>query len=291
VNWIVVKKFPVEQDLTYVTGYLHECKIEHRIYEEAGMQVIAVLDPRLVPSITQLLNELERGTLVIQKNEVDVEPEAASNNDNLSPSFSQQAKAAPITIVLILLSILGALIVAFEPEKLWAQYLSFQGACNANSLSLLGCFDSGQIWRLITPTFLHFSFVHIFFNSLAVWDFGRRLEPVMGKANYFFFFIITAALSNIAQYLWHPLVLFGGISGFAYALVGFIMVSQKIAPHASTEIKPAALGFILFWLVLCMTGALDSFIGGGVANAAHIGGLLAGCVYAFLTVKPTSLNV
>jgi GlpG protein len=40
---------------------------------------------------------------------------------------------------------------------------------------------------------------------------------------------------------------------------------------------------MLFWLVLCMTGAVDYFISGSVANAAHIGGLIAGGVYAFLT--------
>jgi GlpG protein len=45
---------------------------------------------------------------------------------------------------------------------------------------------------------------------------------------------------------------------------------------------------MLFWLVLCMTGAIDYFIGGGVANAAHVGGLLAGSVFAYLVIKKSS---
>ncbi len=290
-NWIVVKKFPLEKDLTHIAGYLSECKIQHRIYEEAGEQIIATADPRLVGPIAQLLHELERGTLILQYNETEELPEASHKGDLQTPSFFQQLKAVPITAILIVLSILGAVLVSYDPQYSFVRYLSFQDVYQAGSLSLTEILSSSEAWRLITPTFLHFSFMHIFFNSLGMWDLGRRLELLLGKMNYVLFFVLAAVLSNLAQFLWHPAGLFGGISGVVYALVGFIMVSHKLAPHKLTAVQPAELGFMLFWLVLCMTGALDSLIGGGVANAAHLGGLLVGCVYAFITVKPTSSKV
>ena len=45
------------------------------------------------------------------------------------------------------------------------------------------------------------------------------------------------------------------------------------------------IGFMLFWLVLCMTGVVDYFIAGSVANAAHLGGLIAGALYALMTTQ------
>jgi len=62
-------------------------------------------------------------------------------------------------------------------------------------------------------------------------------------------------------------------------------VSQKLSPNKLTAVPASVLGFMLFWLVLCMTGAIDYFVGGGVANAAHVGGLLAGAAFASLIVK------
>lgn len=291
VNWIVVKKFPLEKDLTHIVGYLSECKIVHRIYEEAGEQVIATADPRLVERIAQLLHELEIGTLVLQHNEIESEPETVGADGQQAPYFFQQLKTVPITAVLIVLSLLGALLISFDSQYQCVRYLSFQDIYQPNTSSLSDVFRSGELWRLITPTFLHFSFMHIFFNSLGVWDLGRRLELLLGKMNFVLFFVITATLSNVAQFLWYPAGFFGGISGVVYSLVGFIMVSHKLAPNKLTAVQPAELGFMLFWLVLCMTGTLDSLIGGGVANAAHLGGLLVGCAYAFITVKPVSSKV
>ena len=291
VNWIVVKKFPLEKDLTHIAGYLSECKIVHRVYEEAGEQVIATADPRLVGPIAQLLHELERGTLILQHNETETAPDTTDIHEQQVPSFFQQVKIVPVTSVLIVLCILGALLVSFDSQRQFLRYLSFQDVYSPSVISLSEFLNTGEIWRLITPTFLNFSFMHIFFNSLGMWDLGRRLELLLGKMNFLLFFVVTATLSNIAQFLWHPAGFFGGISGVVYALVGFIMVSHKLAPNKLTAVQPAELGFMLLWLVLCMTGVLDSLIGGGVANAAHLGGLLAGCAYAFITVKPISSKV
>lgn len=291
VNWIVVKKFPLEKDLTHIAGYLSECKIVHRVYEEAGEQVIATADPRLVGPIAQLLHELERSTLILQHNETETAPDTTDIHEQQVPSFFQQVKIVPVTSVLIVLCILGALLVSFDSQRQFVRYLSFQDVYSPSVISLSEFLNTGEIWRLITPTFLHFSFMHIFFNSLGMWDLGRRLELLLGKMNFLLFFVVTATLSNIAQFLWHPAGFFGGISGVVYALVGFIMVSHKLAPNKLTAVQPAELGFMLLWLVLCMTGVLDSLIGGGVANAAHLGGLLAGCAYAFITVKPISSKV
>lgn len=280
-NWIVVKKFPLATDLTHITGFLRERAIQHRIYEEAGEQVIAVVDPRMVAPIAQFLDEVAQGKLIISQ-EKNVQPLV---EDSHTPSLIDQLKMTPVSALLILLSAIGALIVAMDPERNIVRWFTFQDIYQYSFLPLSESLSAGQIWRFITPAFLHFGFLHVLFNSLWMWDLGRRLELLLGKRNYILFFIFTAAVSNIAQYRWAADSLFGGMSGVVYALVGFIIVSHKLAPNKLTAVPPSVLGFMLFWLVLCMTGVIDYLVGGGVANAAHIGGLLAGAAFAALTVK------
>jgi len=281
VNWIVVKKFPLTTDLTHITGFLRERHIEHRIYEEAGEQILAVKDARMLGPIAQFVSEVEQGTLVIGH-------QATDNNQELpnTPSVMTQIKAAPLSAILILLSAIGALIVAVDDNYTWVHWLSFQDIYYNRLASLGESLGAGQFWRFITPAFLHFGFLHFLFNSLWVWDLGRRLELLLGRTQYILFFVVTASLSNLAQYLWINQSLFGGMSGVVYAFIGFIIVSHRLAPNKLTAVPPAILGFMLFWLVLCMTGVVDYFIGGGIANAAHLGGLAAGCVFALLRGKP-----
>lgn len=280
-NLIVVKKFPLATDLTHITGFLRERAIHHHIYEEAGEQILAVTDSRMVAPIAQFLEDVAQGRLVISQ-----EKNSQGENDDAStPKIIEQIKMAPVSVILILLSALGALLIAIDPEWNFVHWLSFQEISDYSFVPVGESLQEGHIWRFVTPAFLHFGFLHVLFNSLWIWDLGRRLELLMGKRNYFLFFMVTASVSNIAQYCWAADTLFGGMSGVVYALVGFIIVSHRLAPNKLTAVPAPVLGFMLFWLVLCMTGVIDYFIGGGVANAAHVGGLLAGAAYAVITVK------
>lgn len=283
-NWIVVKKFPLTTDLTHITGFLCERAIQHHIYEEAGEQVIAVMDPRMVAPIAQFLNDVAQGRLVISQDE-----SAQPLTENVHTlSFINQLKLTPINALFILLSAIGALIVAIDPEHRIVRWLSFQDLSQYSFIPLSESLSTGQIWRFLTPAFLHFGFLHLLFNSLWMWDLGRRLELLLGKRSFILLFIFTAAVSNFAQYRWAADTLFGGMSGVVYGLIGFIIVSHKLAPNKLTAVPVSILGFMLFWLVLCMTGVIDYFVGGGVANAAHVGGLLAGAAFAAVTVKKSA---
>ncbi len=278
-NWLPVKYFPLEQDLRELTSYLRHQGLVHRITEENGQQLLAVLDPQVIPSLQNFLNDYEQGRVEFDSVSSSIEPAFVAQGASLIDSI----KSTPIATALILFSIMGALLTQTKWGNQWLPLFMFLSFDGRNFLSLCQTLASGEVWRLLTPAFVHFGLFHVLFNSLCVWDFGRRLEQLIGMRGFLLFFVFTGVSSNMAQFLWSGSAIFGGMSGVVYALVGFIAVRQRIAPHPLVNVPPMLIGFMLFWLVLCMTGIVDYFIDGSIANAAHLGGLVAGMLYAFVT--------
>ena len=139
----------------------------------------------------------------------------------------------------------------------------------------------GQIWRLVTPILMHGSIIHIFFNLWWMKDLGSILEWRIGWRSLLGLIIATAVVSNLAQYyVSGPSFL--GMSGVVFGLLGFIWIKGKFDPNFGLELPRPIVFLMLLWLVLGYTGALDSFVGGTIANTAHLAGLFAGMACAFL---------
>ena len=131
-----------------------------------------------------------------------------------------------------------------------------------------------EIWRIFTPALLHFSALHIVFNLLMWWYLGGMIENRLSSAKLLSLLVLASALPNILQfYLTGPT--FGGLSGVVYALVGYVWWRD---PKAGLYLPRAYIGFMLVWLVL---GFLD-VLGMKIANGAHLGGLIVGCLLAWI---------
>lgn len=274
-NWIPVKYFSLDQDLRELADYLRSRGLHHRITEENGQQCLWVQDEAVVPALNEFLAQYTQGSIKLDASQL--KPTASY----LTPPLAQQAMQVPVVIALIILSGLGAFLV--ESNSDFIRWFTFQDFATTGNTPLTDSLASGEVWRLLTPIFLHFGIFHVLFNSLWLWDLGRRMEYLMGPWQFLIFVVITGIVSNVVQYWWSESSAFGGMSGVVYALVGFIAIRQRIAPHPLMAVSSALIGFMLFWLVLCMTGVIDYFISGSVANAAHTGGLVAGVVYALAT--------
>ena len=139
----------------------------------------------------------------------------------------------------------------------------------------------GQIWRLVTPILMHGGIIHIFFNLWCMKDLGSILEWRIGWRSLLGLIIATAVVSNLAQYyVSGPSFL--GMSGVVFGLLGFIWIKGKFDPNFGLELPRPIVFLMLLWLVLGYTGALDSFVGGTIANTAHLAGLFAGMACALL---------
>jgi len=134
----------------------------------------------------------------------------------------------------------------------------------------------GDWWRFVTPTLLHFSWMHVVFNCLWIWEFGRRIEASLGSLNLMGLYLTSAVFSNSLQYFASGPSIFGGMSGVVYAFMGFIWTGNTLRPGWIEPLPPAIVGFMLIWLLVGMVGALEILGAGAIANGAHLGGLIIG---------------
>jgi len=173
-------------------------------------------------------------------------------------------KSNPVVALLICGSAIGALVV--EVSQPIPNYLFYNGLQEGNYL------------RLITPIFLHFGLVHLVFNCLWLAILGSRIETQQGALHLLFLILLSGAGSNMLQYNWSGSMYFGGMSGVIYALLGYLWILHKLKPHSYAALPSGLMGFMLGWLLLCMTGILEVALGIAVANAAHAGGLVIGLI-------------
>lgn len=178
-----------------------------------------------------------------------------------------------ITLLFIILSCLIAVITWFGQlsTTLWFHY----------DIELI---RSGQVWRLITPIFLHFSvfkilFAHLAFNMIWFYQFGTIIERSDSSKILLSLILVAAIISNITQAVFST-ALFGGMSGVVYALLGYLLAMNKANPSYRGKIA----NNIAYVLIIFMVVAALGLLGHGIANAAHLSGFIVGIIFAMIKV-------
>lgn len=128
----------------------------------------------------------------------------------------------------------------------------------------------GEVWRLVTPIFMHGGILHILFNMMWLFSLGSLIESRKGPKKFIAMILIIACVSNVAQYIYAG-PMFLGMSGVIFGLLGYIWMKMKFQPYEGIAIARENITFMLIWMVVCMTGFI-----GPIANACHVVGLLSG---------------
>ena len=267
-NSYTVLRVPLAEDLLPLTALLRSRGVAHRIYEEEGRQVLAVFDQQHVQPVTSLYQAWRDGNVTIETGPA--RPVALAG-------AGFQWRQAPVTLVFGLCSIAVFLAFLLGAPQQWIAWLSFTPfEIRSGQLHFLPMGD--QYWRLITPAFLHFGWLHITFNTLWLWELGSRVERVTGSLNTLGLLLVIALISNVSQYQFGGPGLFGGMSGVVYGLLGFSWVAPLVQPRWVIQPAKPIMLFMVGWLFLCLFGVVESLGFGAIANAAHLGGLLSGAV-------------
>jgi membrane associated rhomboid family serine protease len=144
------------------------------------------------------------------------------------------------------------------------------------------------VWQLATYMFLHGGFMHILFNMLGLWFFGKDLEDIWGTRRFlqFYFFCGVGAgiVVVLANYLFsdptRPTI---GASG---AIYGIFLVAAVLWPDRIIIFYIFPIKLKYFVMIL---GALAFFsvrdLNSGVSDVAHLSGMLFGYVFLKLPKK------
>ena len=147
----------------------------------------------------------------------------------------------------------------------------------------------GQVWRLVTPIFIHLGFMHLLFNMLWLFQLGSILESRYRSVSYCWLILFTGiagvAFQCCMPYEWDGGVLGGGMSGVVFGLLGFAWVKTRHDPNSGLVLRSDVFVFMMIWLLLGFSGILESAFGIRVANWAHAGGLIAGVLAGFLSIR------
>ncbi len=185
----------------------------------------------------------------------------------------------PMTTGILLVSIVISVAIGFGSRYELMHWLTITDFHFINQQliysHLLESLHSFEVWRFISPVFMHFNLPHILFNGLWIWVIGRRIEQLQGIGIYLLLFAWAAVLSNVAQF-WVSGPMFGGLSGVVFAILAYTWLWDKQARIAFFGFPSALFVFMVFWLVLGYTGLLEAIGFGAIANTAHLAGLVAG---------------
>ncbi len=268
-----VMLLPHDADTRELRRALWAQRIGHRITEEAEGQVLWLADPAQHQAMLALVARWQRGE------PLEAEPSRRSRSTGGGATLLGALRQVPVTTVSLGLCLLVFAAMALLGDLVIATLAIVPlGVSPGGSLAvgnLTEALASGQVWRLLSPAFLHFGWMHLIFNMLWLWYFGRQVEALQGSRRMLTILLVAGIGANLAQYA-AGTALFGGMSGVDFALLGYVWLMSRRAPRSGFFVPQMLVAFMLGWMVFTMTDMAGLVGFGNVANEAHLGGLVVG---------------
>lgn len=265
---------PTAESTTRFGRYLTANGIENRLDQQNGDWEIWVYDEDQVNQAKTQLHEFSSNPHDTKYDVLelpDKAPPPPPPRPRPAPRRSPRANTSPsgrmpVTVALVAVSIFVSLRTDFGANQ--RELISLLQISRSESLREIA---QGEIWRLFTPMFLHFHFLHLAFNMYMTWMLGGVIERIKGSRKFSLIVLATSVAANLAQFLFvHQN--FGGMSGVVYGLFGYLWMKSVFSPREGFMMPGIVVAQLIIWLVLGFGG----YLGNMIANYAHLGGLLAG---------------
>lgn len=203
-----------------------------------------------------------REAQVVRREIAQKQRQARKNYVEVRDQWASPWRRRPVTVAMIAISV----VLAFAENVLPVDYLMFW----------MPAIQQGQVWRLITPIFLHGSLLHLLFNMWWMYDLGTLVETQLRTLRYVALLLVIALVSNVGQYIVSG-PYFLGMSGVVYGLFGYAWVRGRLDPTCGLYLRPDIAFWMMGWFVLCLVSPQMN-----VANTAHGAGLAAGAALGYL---------
>lgn len=309
-----------------LADYLLTLKIDTQIDKQSDGWAIWVRDEDHLPQARQEYEEFQRNpadprykdavgaAATLRKQKQQEDKAYHKRQDRFSSRMGRAGSAGGVTLNLIIVSVIVLVLkdgFTFGPrvqqalsiapfERVWVVIWDRRTGIEEERVELrspgLEPILHGEIWRLVTPIFLHFGIWHLVFNMWWLYKLGGAIEGRRGQIRYLAMVLALAVLPNLAQYFLGnigsggPLMSlprspdFGGMSGVVYGLFGYIWMKERFQPEMGLQIGRNNIIFLMAWFFLCMTPLIRILIGSGVANVAHAAGLIVGMLIGYAPI-------
>ena len=238
-------RLPLHIDLSGFLVLLRRLQVPCRVSEESGQQVLWVPEA-LATQVRDLYEQYPQGDL-----------EAPLEDGGITPAPSRRfgsLRNAPLTALMLLVTFIVFAITWGGENLETIRWFSFTDYGITEEYLYFGTLEhtleSGQWWRLFTPMFVYFGWLHLAMNSLWFWELGRRVEAHQGRFALLSLTLLFSLVANLSQYLFGGTGLFGGLSGVLYGLLGHCWIYQKLAPNPAYRLPPGVVGLMLVWLLV-----------------------------------------
>lgn len=141
----------------------------------------------------------------------------------------------------------------------------------------------GEWWRLITACFLHVGIAHIGMNMYSLWQVGRPVEWIYGRARYVLIYAVAGLGGDLASLYHHPNTVSAGASGAIFgvfgAMIAFVLVNRKQMSKTAVDSVLRSAGYVI------LVNAVIGFSVKEIDLSGHIGGLVVGFLLGCLLAK------
>jgi membrane associated rhomboid family serine protease len=138
--------------------------------------------------------------------------------------------------------------------------------------------EGRQLYRLITPVFLHGGIGHLMANSYSLKSMGLNVERAFGGSRFLATYLVSGIVGNIVSAIQSPNPAVGA-SGAIFGLVGayytFLSRNQDLFGYSGQMQKNSILETMGMNLLLGLTNPM-------IDNWGHIGGFIGGVGMAYL---------
>lgn len=205
------------------------------------------------------------------------------------PNFMGGGSLPPLTLTIFIICIALGLLTNFGASRSKfgrsisneLKFVAFEDYVQSNE-DPAASLKKGELWRAITPIFLHGGIIHLAMNMFMLASFGRMVERWIGTPSFAVLVLACAILPNIFQGLspeWmHGGPNFVGFSGVLYGLFGYVWIRTSINPSHGIEIPFPMIAILVGLIVIGLSGLVPNW---SLADLCHLGGLLVGCAFGF----------
>ena len=215
------------------------------------------------PDIIEKTNHEEKGMELLFKITDDINVTNEKKNKKMEKIFSN--KKPIITYTIIALCII--------------MFIVSGGGYNVDVLLLFGAnygplVRNGEVYRLITCTFLHGGILHIALNMYSLFVIGPRIEDFFGKKKFLLIYLLSGISASLLSIGINGNVVSIGASGAIFGLFGaLIYFANNYRGYIGAVIKSQIIPIVIYNLLI-------GFFIPGIDIYGHIGGLIGGLLAA-----------